>query len=263
MNDHQQLKNSLSSTGIYIYPSLISPDWVGRLATAMDKSFLKRKDEWCNNSEKYSSDGVALHIILDDDIFINFVQHLIDLNFFRMLESCFFKSKSIIHSFSALANLPESENFSSAVHRDLRFYSGNFPLMLNCLLMIDDFTEENGGTYVLPSSYRKASRPTDDYFFNNSKQITGKKGDMLIFNSNTWHASAVNRTIEPRRAIPMTISRSFMKQLLDYPRALGYDRAKIFSDDLQQVLGYHSRVPESLSEWHQPESERLYRKFQD
>jgi hypothetical protein len=37
-----------------------------------------------------------------------------------------------------------------------------------------------------------------------------------------------------------------MKQLLDYPRAIGYDRMDSFPIKLQQFLGYHSRVPASL-----------------
>tara|TARA_B110000971_G_scaffold136992_2_gene140047 strand:+ start:2673 stop:2975 length:303 start_codon:yes stop_codon:yes gene_type:complete len=68
---------------------------------------------------------------------------------------------------------------------------------------------------------------------------------------------------DQRRAIPLTICRSFMKQLLDYPRALGYDKMDRFSEELQQFLGYHSRVPASLDEWYQPEEKRFYKRNQD
>jgi ectoine hydroxylase-related dioxygenase (phytanoyl-CoA dioxygenase family) len=54
-----------------------------------------------------------------------------------------------------------------------------------------------------------------------------------------------------------------MKQLLDYPRAIGYDKMDDFSLELQQLLGYHSRVPASLDEWYQPEDKRFYKKNQD
>jgi ectoine hydroxylase-related dioxygenase (phytanoyl-CoA dioxygenase family) len=36
-----------------------------------------------------------------------------------------------------------------------------------------------------------------------------------------------------------------------------------FSLELQQLLGYHSRVPASLDEWYQPEDKRFYKKNQD
>ena len=54
-----------------------------------------------------------------------------------------------------------------------------------------------------------------------------------------------------------------MKQLLDYPRALGYDKMDSFTYEMQQFLGYHSRVPSSLNEWYQPEENRFYKKYQD
>jgi ectoine hydroxylase-related dioxygenase (phytanoyl-CoA dioxygenase family) len=129
--------------------------------------------------------------------------------------------------------------------------------------MVDDFTIENGATYLLPKSHLEEKKPTDLEFYKNSIQAIGNSGDILIFNANVWHASAPNTTNLNRRALPFTISKSFMKQLLDYPRALGYGRMNEFSEKMQQLLGYHSRVPASLDEWYQPESKRFYKKDQD
>ena len=129
--------------------------------------------------------------------------------------------------------------------------------------MVDDFTIENGGTYLLPYSHLDEIKPSDEEFFQKAKQAVGKSGDMLIFNANVWHSSAPNITQDHRRSIPITVSKSFMKQLLDYPRAIGYDRIDEFSLELQQLLGYHSRVPASLNEWYQPEDKRFYKKGQD
>jgi ectoine hydroxylase-related dioxygenase (phytanoyl-CoA dioxygenase family) len=142
--------------------------------------------------------------------------------------------KCILNSFSALNNISNQPNFSSIVHRDLRFYSGDFPMMVNCLIMVDKFTIENGGTYLLPFSHLSESKPSDEEFFLKSIQAVGEPGDILVFNSNVWHASAPNKTKFNRRAIPLTISKSFMKQLLDYPRAIGYDKIDSFTSEMQQ-----------------------------
>ena len=50
--------------------------------------------------------------------------------------------------------------------------------------MVDDFTIENGGTYLLPFSHLNESKPTDEEFFKNAIQAVGNKGDMLVFNAN-------------------------------------------------------------------------------
>jgi len=202
-------------------------------------------------------------VMLNDSIFIDFLKHLQDIGFIRELQDNFFKSKCILNSFSALDNLPNQPNFSAIVHRDLRFYSGDFPVMVNCLVMVDDFTIENGGTYLLAKSHLEKRKPSDEEFFANADQAVGKRGDILIFNANVWHSSAPNKTQNHRRAIPITISKSFMKQLLDYPRAIGYNKIDEFDYEFQQLLGYHSRVPSSLDEWYQPENKRFYKKDQD
>ena len=116
---------------------------------------------------------------------------------------------------------------------------------------------------LLQGYYLEERKPTDEEFFSKAIQATGKRGDILIFNANVWHSSAPNKTQEDRKAIPFTISKSFMKQLLDYPRAIGYDKMDLFSSEMQQLLGYHSRVPASLDEWYQPEENRFYKKNQD
>lgn len=253
----------LKEKGYLVIPNLINEQWIDKLQLAVDSSFEKHREIQKLNKNDINTDGVALHVLLNNNIFIDFLQHLIDVGFIKDLSENFFGSNCILNSFSSLNNLPSSPNFSAVVHRDLRFYTHNLPVMINCLLMIDDFTNENGGTKLLPYSHLKEEKPSDDYFVNNSIQITGKKGSMLIFDSNVWHSSAPNTTEFGRRGIPITISRSFLKQLLDYPRALGYEKIESFSYKLQQFLGYHSRVPASLNEWYQPEDKRFYKKNQD
>ena len=254
-----QLKNS----GYVILKNKIPNILLDKLRFSIDQSFIEHRKIQIKNNNDILTEGVALHVLLSDTIFLDLLQFLQKDGFIENIQQHYFKSKCILNSLSALNNLPNKPNFSSTIHRDLRFYSGTFPIMLNCLIMIDDFTIENGGTYLLPESHLQEKKPSDQEFFSQAIQATGNKGDILIFNANVWHASAPNRTQEDRRAVPITLSKSFMKQLLDYPRAIGYDRINEFSEEMQQLLGYYSRVPASLDEWYQPADSRFYKKDQD
>jgi hypothetical protein len=239
----------LKTKGYTILRNRVPKKWLDTLSNAIDNSFIQHRNIQLSNNNEINSDGVALHAILDSKIFIEFLQVLLDNGFIDSLQNNFFKSNCILNSFSALNNLPFKPNFSSIIHRDLRFYSGDFPIMINC--------------FLLSGSHLSEEKPSDSEFFSNSYQATGNRGDILIFNSNVWHSSSPNKTNKNRRAIPITISRSFMKQLLDYPRALGYDIMNTFTPKMQQFLGYSSRVPASLDEWYQPEENRFYKKNQD
>ncbi len=195
----------------------------------------------------------TMHVIVENHELISLLSWL-NREFSYMIRKEF-KSPFIVNSFSYLNNT--EPNFYHEIHRDIRFFSGEVPLMFNLLIMLDDFTEENGATWLMPGSHLLSDKPTDEEFNKTAKQITGKAGDVVLWNSNLWHRAGINHTTNPRRAFAITLSKSCLKQLLDYPRALGNIH---YPEDIRQLLGYHSRVPASLEEWN---GERTYHKHQD
>lgn len=257
MND-VEIKD-LHNKGYCILKNQISAEWVGNLKIGVEKALIEHRQIQLQNSSGINSDGVALHAILSDPIFISLLYELRTINFFDNLKSHFFKNNFILNSFSALDNLPKKLNFSGVVHRDIKFFSNSVPLMLNTLVFLDDFTKENGPTLLLPYSHKIEKKPSNRDFFKNSIQALGNAGDVLVFDSNIWHASSENKTPNSRKALPITFTTPIIKQLLDYPRAIGYDRIDTFDKEMQQLLGYHARVPANLDEWYQPAEKRFYR----
>jgi ectoine hydroxylase-related dioxygenase (phytanoyl-CoA dioxygenase family) len=123
-----------------------------------------------------------MHALPSNNVFIDLLHHLIFVGLIGGLKDSYFGSNCILNSLSALDNIPNHPSFSSVVHRDLRFYSHGLPTMLNCLLMVDDFTLDNGGTYLLAGSHLAERRPTDEEFFGSAIETTGKAGDILVCN---------------------------------------------------------------------------------
>ena len=253
----------LDTQGFTIIKKLVNTEWLEKLKDALKDAFNIHREIQVKNGNDITTGGVALHVILSNDIFIDFLEELIRIGFIDDLRANYFKSNFILNSFSALDNQPNQLNFSSIVHRDLRFYTGSVPVMLNALVMLDDFTEENGPTLLLAGSHKKEEKLTDEFFYANASKALGQAGDILIFNSNVWHASSLNKSQNSRRALPLTFTKSLIKQLLDYPRALGYDRMDLFNERLRQLLGYHARVPANLQEWYMPFEKRFYKKNED
>jgi ectoine hydroxylase-related dioxygenase (phytanoyl-CoA dioxygenase family) len=116
---------------------------------------------------------------------------------------------------------------------------------------------------LLPNSHKIEEKPTDFSFIAECTRAVGKKGDILLFNSNIWHCSAPNNTKESRRAIPMTFSKSCIKQMFDYTKIIETESMYNFSEEMKQLLGFYSRVPSSLYEWYLPADKRFYKKNQD
>ena len=85
---------------------------------------------------------------------------------------------------------------------------------------------------------------------------------MIVFDSTLWHAAGDNRSGRDRLGINQQFTCSYVKQQLDYPRALGRELMEAQAPRTQQLLGWYTRVPTSLDEYYRPEDARLYRSGQ-
>lgn len=83
--------------------------------------------------------------------------------------------------------------------------SGEFKVC-NSIWLLDDFTETNGATRVVPGSHLLGRVPDDemeDPEATHPDQILIKApaGTVVVFNSHIWHGGTVNTTNLPRRSI--------------------------------------------------------------
>ena len=96
---------------------------------------------------------------------------------------------------------------------------GNY-LVCNSIWLIDDFTQANGPTRVVPGSHRSAQLPREvmaDPFgpHPGEVKVLGEAGTVVIFNSHLWHGGTRNATDRPRRALHSYFCRRGLKQQLD------------------------------------------------
>jgi len=184
---------------------------------------------------------------------------LIDPNPINEFLETFFGGKYILNTMGVSIVMPKVDIYTQQVHRDVRSFTGNFRLLINTLIMLDDSTEDNGATWMYSGSHKMPDKPTDEEFYANAEQAIGSKGDVLMFDGNIWHAAGKNNSPQRRRIITPIYTKPFMKQQLDYPRAFGYDFARTISPELRQTLGYNALVPTRLDEFYQPAEKRFFK----
>jgi hypothetical protein len=165
----------------------------------------------------------------------------------------------ILHTFAPATVAPGAKSYLHNVHRDVRTHGGDFRFMLNMLVMIDDFTLENGATHVLSGSHRETGKPDEDRFRAQSDRLVGPAGSIVLFDSNLWHSAGSNVSDATRAALTLSFSRAFVKQQMDYPRFMGEDYGRAISPAMRQLLGYEAMTPTSYEEFYRPRERRLYR----
>jgi hypothetical protein len=249
---------AIREDGWTMLPSWLPADLVGRLALELERACAEQRPIQLRNGVGEDTNGTVHHLPCAGGLFLELLEH----DYGQHLLECYFHGPYILNTYGGLLNLPDDPSYVGRVHRDQRTFSGDLRLMAQLLVMLDDFTEENGATFLLTGSHRLAEKPSDEVFFRDAARAIGAAGSIVMFDSNLWHAAGRNCSNRPRRALTLAFTRPFIKPQLDYPRALGYDRGASFSPSLRQLLGYNARVPASLDEWYQPPAKRMYQRGQ-
>jgi hypothetical protein len=250
--------DTLRENGWAMLPSRVPAERVSRLTRQLDAVYAEQRVMQLRNGVGDGTDGTVHHLPCAGGAFLEFLEQ----EHGQPLVEQYFQGPYILNTYGGVLNLPHDASYVGRVHRDQRTFSGDLHLMVQLLVMLDDFTEENGATYFLSGSHRLRDKPADDAFFRDAARAVGPAGSMVVFDSNLWHAAGVNRSNRPRRALTLAFTRPFIKQQLDYARALGYQQADSLSPVLRQLLGYNARIPVSLDEWYQPPERRMYKRDQ-
>ena len=149
--------------------------------------------------------------------------------------------------------------FQSTYHQDFPRVLGGYLASINVFFAIDEFTETNGATWVIPGTQQTGAAPSADVQDAKGVSLSCPAGSMIVFDSTLWHAAGRNVSGRDRLAINHQFTRSFLKQQLDYVRALGDEAVLRLPPRTQQLLGWYTRIPTSLDEYYRPSDQRLYR----
>ena len=155
-----------------------------------------------------------------------------------------------------------SKTFQNKFHMDFPRVLNGYLASINTLFAIDAFTSSNGGTLAVPGTHQQTTAPDPAYLEAAAAPVECAAGSMLVFDSTLWHAAGANISGKDRLGMNHQFTRSFIKQQVDYVRALGDAVVQKQASRTQQLLGWYTRVVTSLDEYYQPEEKRLYRRGQ-
>lgn len=247
----------METDGYCVFENIVGDQMLDRLRKAIDNAFESDRAELERGRFKadgYTSD-VSRLMLGRDPVFTE----LLESSPLQERIDGILGDTCVLNNYSAVRLMPGVRNVVSNIHRDSPRFSPQFKLSIQILYFIDDFSDETGGTWVLPGGHLSNEKPSEDRFFKEARQITGKAGSAMVFDSMLWHAGGQNRSEQPRRGLAIVYTRSFMKQQIDIVRALPPSVLATLSDNLKRLVGYNVRVPASLDEFYLPDEARMYK----
>ena len=117
-----------------------------------------------------------------------------------------------VGSLTAIEILPGEA--AQALHRDDSLYPveiSGLELQIGVMWALNDFTEENGGTRVIPGSHRFLR---SWHLPNVSDWVSAEmpKGSALFYLGSTWHGGGANQSNRPRTGLINTYSLGWLRQ---------------------------------------------------
>jgi len=102
---------------------------------------------------------------------------------------------------------------------------------------LTDFTEENGGTHVVPGTHRAESRPRKGGA-PETVQVEMPAGSILFYDGSLWHGGGENRSDARRMGIVNNYCAGWLRQEESQLLALPRDRVAAFAPRLRKLVGY-------------------------
>jgi ectoine hydroxylase-related dioxygenase (phytanoyl-CoA dioxygenase family) len=127
------------------------------------------------------------------------------------------------------------------LHSDQDYVPSPFPeyaLVTNVMWFLDEFTDENGATRIVPLSHKLRHNPdyTQRY---ETVPVTGPAGTAMVFHGALWHQTGANRTRDQKRHGILTYyCRPFMRQQENFFKSLDDAVLARATPRLRQLLGY-------------------------
>ena len=252
-------ENAMDKYGWLIYENVLSDDMIDEIVNDVSLAYDYRRNIQLKNGVGGPTEGVLHHMVEKHNFSLNFLEQ----KYFDREIKHFLKGNYILNGFSIIINSKSAKTYIQNIHRDIRTYSGHYKIVLQGIFLLDDYTADNGATVFLNGSHKIEERPDDQYFHEHAVPAIAKKGSVILFDANVYHAGGINNTENLRRILTYSVSKPFFKQQFDIPRYLGYAYGETLSSHLRQVLGYKSRTSENFEEYYQPPHLRMYQPDQE
>lgn len=151
----------------------------------------------------------------------------------------------VLNQQNGIINPPAQDYNQGAWHRDLPYqhFVSSSPLAINALFCVDDFTSDNGATFVLPASHQAAAFPSEGFVQSSAVQVEARAGEFILLDCMTFHAGGFNRTDRPRRAVNHVYTIPFFKQQIKLPGILDEQQ---LSPEQKSLFGFDYQEPASI-----------------
>jgi len=229
------LIEQVTNLGYAVLDGGYTADQLGAISRAFDATWARYIAKYGEDVLRSTSEYNTIRAVLthgDEELF----QLAFNENLMTVLKKLI-HGKFILNQQNGVIN-PAQQSYNQGFwHRDIPYqhFVSSRPLAFNALFCVDDFTLQNGSTWVLPASHLKEPYPTPQYIERNAVQVEPKAGSFLLLDCMIYHTGGYNQTTKIRRAVNHVFTIPMFKQQINIPNNMP---ARELTTEQREILGF-------------------------
>lgn len=136
------------------------------------------------------------------------------------------------------ARSPFGKSKKQQLHIDSGIPGSPYPLVVQTIIAVDEFTRENGSTRVVPKSHKLKEFAKDGKTYPDEVNLNIPKGSIVIYDGGLWHGSGEKQTEGDRWAVINTYARWFFKTSYDFNKNTPLKIYTQLTDFQKELLGF-------------------------
>lgn len=239
-HDVSTIVAEISELGYCFVPSVVSPEKADEARVALERLLVKEATDEILAAKTQRVGGIAYK----HPIFAELLAHPLIVSIWQE----YLADEAVICStWSANTAYPGYDQYGW--HPDYPYWWINqpWPLEKVCgqtIWLLDDFTEENGGTGFMPGSHLNGHPPPKEWneeWPADAQILTGLRGGALVFHGAMWHTARPNRSGRSRSALLGMYTRPFFLTQEDMLAQLA--KVEKPSEMVRQLMGAKRHQP--------------------
>jgi ectoine hydroxylase-related dioxygenase (phytanoyl-CoA dioxygenase family) len=206
--DIDSIVREVEADGVCVVPDFIPRDLLAHIKEHVDRLNVTERESGSGFIESEGANQRVFNLVNKGEVFEQIVQHDDVMEVMGKLLGGDF----ILSGFSSNTTGPGGEEM--VLHSDSGYVPPPHPeylLSANAVWMIDDFTEENGGTRYVRGSHKLRDNPQPNGEYP-TVPIIGKAGSVAFIHGYTWHKTGANLSRDQmRRALFGYYVRPFLR----------------------------------------------------
>jgi ectoine hydroxylase-related dioxygenase (phytanoyl-CoA dioxygenase family) len=227
--------------GVCIIPGILQGEALDRTRAALYRA--AAEDRTRGREQKFGLDyghdetnQRVWNVLSRDPVFEDLAEHPIALELVRAMLGW----PALLGNISA--NITGPGGGEMVLHADQIFVPQPWPTEpqgFNVAWCLDDFTEENGATRMVPGSHRWHRPPVEDDQDIETVPLEAPAGSIVAFESRVWHKTGFNRTNDERRAgVFAWYTKPIYRQQENWFLSLNPQIRQFASEEMLVLLGY-------------------------